>query len=96
MGMSTHVTGLREADKKHDAMIQVVLACHQAGIAIPKEVDYYFGGVKPEIILGDPSTGLEVKIKSKHYSDGNACEGEEVLLSDLPENVTRIRFTNCY
>ncbi len=94
MGMSTHIKGFISPDddlyKKHS---KVLIACAQAGIKeLPKETADYFGSKYPEYYLLEEK--LEVTIP-KHPYYGDSCDGYEILVSEIPKGVYKIRFANC-
>lgn len=92
MGMSTSVTGYREPDERHKKMCKIYNLCRETGINIPEEVDDYFDGEIPD------KTGIEILL-SKYVEEVRQYdyeEGFQIKLSDLPEKITHIRFTNSY
>lgn len=98
MGMSTHVTGVRDLDGQFSKMIAVKLACESAGIDYPDDVENYFNG-EPENSEADLRLNMaEVDIKTAVTKDnGREMENSFVVdLSKLPEEVKAIRFTNSY
>lgn len=95
MGMSTHITGFvspeNETYKKHS---KVLLACVDAGIKeMPKETAEYFGSKYPEKYLLEEK--LSIKIPNHEYSE-DMTEGFEIIVSEIPEGVHKIRFTNSW
>lgn len=95
MGMSTHVTGLREPDGTHRKMVEAARACHDAGLEPPDKLSEYFGDLDLKWVCEDPSRGLEVDIPSKPYK-AEMEEGIEIDLKDMPPNVRKVRFVNSY
>jgi hypothetical protein len=89
MGMSTHVVGFRPPDEKWKKMKKIWDSCQEAGVAVPKEVAEFFDDCEP-----DPA-GVEVEIKTHPYHD-ESRDGYEVHLSEIPKDVTLIRFFNSY
>lgn len=92
MGMSTHVYGFREPNDHWRRMQAVWKACVDAGIEIPGDVDAFFDGEVPD------DSGVRVKLPSRAvrpYSE-DMQEGYEVVLDELPEDLTTIRFVNSY
>lgn len=89
MGMSTQVKGFRPPDEKWKKMKEVWDSCQKAGIPVPKEVEKFFDYQEP-----DPA-GVEVKIKTHPYHE-EMIDGFEVKLSELPKDVTVIRFYNSF
>lgn len=95
MGMSTAITGFvspeNENYKKH---AKVLNACFEAGILeLPKETAVYFGSKYPEKYLLEKK--LEIKIPKQKYSDADE-EGFEIIVSEIPEGVHKIRFVNSW
>ena len=95
MGMSTRITGFvlpdNENYKKH---AKVLNACIEAGISeLPKETAEYFGGKYPEQYLLEEK--LEIKIPKHEYSE-DMTGGYEIIVSEIPVVVHKIRFTNSW
>lgn len=95
MGMSTQIVGFVSEDnetyKKHS---KVLIACSEAGIdELPKETATYFGSKYPELYLLEAK--LEVKIPKHDYSE-DMIEGFEIIVSEIPKGVHKIRFTNSW
>jgi hypothetical protein len=90
MSMSTHVVGFREPDAKWEQMKRVYDACKAAKLKVPKEVEEFFNGEPP-----DPK-GVAVDLTSvtRAWDDGQSSQGFEIKVSDIPKNVTYIRFYN--
>ena len=94
--MSTRVVGFISDDdptyKKHS---KVLIACYEAGIKeLPKETSDYFGSDCPELYLLEEK--LEIKIPKYNYDDGDMQEGFEIIVSEIPEGVSKIRFINSW
>jgi len=95
MGMSTRVVGIISDDdptyKKH---FNVLRACIEADISeLPKETADYFGSSTPYYELAVEK--LEVKIP-KHVIQEDMVDGYDIIVSEIPEGVKIIRFTNSY
>jgi hypothetical protein len=95
MGMSTRITGFVSSEnenyKKHS---KVLIACVEAGISeLPKETAEYFGSKYPEEYLLEEK--LEIKIPKHEYSK-DMTEGFEIIISEIPPGVHKIRFVNSY
>lgn len=93
--MSTYITGFvspeNETYKKHS---KVLLACADAGIEeMPKETAEYFGSKYPEKYLLEEK--LSIKIPKHEYGE-DMTEGFEIIISEIPEGVHKIRFTNSW
>lgn len=93
MSMSTHVVGFRPPDdtwRKHKAVWD---ACVKAGVHVPKETNEFFGYDKPD------DAGVTVELE-KHECCAEFSEfgrnGIEIDLSNLPKQVTKIRFYNSW
>ena len=97
MGMSTNVTGFVSEDnetyKKH---AKVLIACNEAGIKeMPKETAEYFGETYPEKYLLEEV--LETKIPYHEFNDSEySASGYEIIVSEIPEGVHKIRFSNSW
>jgi hypothetical protein len=95
MGMSTGITGFVSPEngdyKKH---AKVLNACIEAGISeLPKETAEYFGSKYPEQCLLQEK--LEIEIPKHEYSE-DMTEGFEIIVSEIPEGVHKIRFVNSW
>jgi hypothetical protein len=101
MGMSTYIIGFVSPEnenyhsmggyKKHS---KVLIACIEAGISeLPKETAEYFGSKYPEKYLLEEK--LEIKIPKHKYSE-DMKEGFEIIISEIPDGVHKIRFVNSW
>jgi hypothetical protein len=90
MGMSTHVIGFKPPDSKWKKMKAAREACVVAGVEIPDEIDSFFEYAEPY------ENGVEVELKCRGWEDGGMREGYEIHLSELPKDVTVIRFYNSW
>ncbi len=91
MSMSTHVTGFRPPDEKWRQMKAVWDANEAAGLEHPKELWDFFGHDDPD------EAGIEVDIKDAiEKCGGDSTDGYQIELAKLPDNVTHIRFENCW
>lgn len=91
MSMSTHVVGFRAPDEVWQRMKAAYDACKEADIEPPAEVLDFFGHERP-----DPR-GIEVKLPITDWSDtSGAQQGFELAVSDIPPQVTHIRFFNAW
>ncbi len=93
MGMSTHVVGFMQADKKWEEMKHIWEVCDLAGVDVPGEVQDFFGGEDP----GDKE-GREVNLGESlsEWDDGESASGYQVEVSKLPPEVQFIRFYNSW
>lgn len=89
MSMSTHVVGFRAPDNKWKRMKAVWDACNEANIPVPPEVDEFFGYEDPDL------SGVTVELSYQSWSEGMR-EGVEVMMDELPPDLTSIRFYNSY
>lgn len=93
MGMSTHVTLLRDKnDEEYQKMLKIMKACKEADIDPPRDVDFYFGG---DGIDGDLEYPLEIEFEPRKWEDISS-EGFEIDIDDLPSGVKTIRFYNSF
>lgn len=92
MGMVTSITGYREPDERHKKMCKIYNLCRESGVEIPDEVDDYFDGGIPD------ETGIEISLSKyvKKVQQYDYEEGFQIKLSEIPEKITHIRFTNSY
>jgi hypothetical protein len=95
MGMTTRIKGFvspeNEDYKKHS---KVLIACMEAGISeLPKETAEYFGSSSPEEYLLEEK--LQTKIPTHPYNE-DMVEGFEIIVSEIPKGVHKIRFTNSW
>lgn len=95
MGMSTRITGFVSSEnenyKKHS---KVLIACIEAGISeLPKETAEYFGSKYPEKYLLENKLEIEIP---KHKYNEDMTEGFEIIVSEIPDDVHKIRFVNSW
>ena len=92
MSMSTHIVGFRPADEKWNKMKATWLACENAGVPIPKEVEAFFDHEAP----GDkPGAEVEIKAAMREWKD-EYRQGFEVDIMKLPPDVKVLRFYNSW
>jgi len=95
MSMSTYVTGFvlpnDETYKKH---VKVLEACLEADIEkLPEETAKYFDCSYPSKRLIEEKLTIEIPI---HENNIEAEDRLEILVSEIPKGVHKIRFTNSY
>ena len=91
--MSTSVKLFRDRkDPTYRKNLKVLLACQEANIIPPKEVDDYFGGYGVD---NNPEFPLEVSFEPREWSD-ESSEGFEIDIDSLPEGIKTIRFYNSW
>ena len=97
MGMSTHVSGVRDLDGRFARMMLAKLACEGAGIGYPKEIANYFGtdADQSEDFLRQEMETVDVGGAVSEFSRVGTY-GWQVDLSALPDGVKAIRFENSY
>jgi len=94
MGASTRVLFLTStADKKYRKYLAILKSCEEGKVTPPKEVLEYFGGDIQEISEEYP---LCVEVTARAWCDGDACEGYEIDVVDIPDGVETIRVMTCY
>lgn len=96
MGMSTHIQAfIPDTDPDYRKHKNVLLACLEAEVSLPKETADYFGSDEPERELLDAKLELELT-EGVHYKDwsDDSSQGFEFELSALPKGITKIRFYN--
>lgn len=93
MGMISYVLGIIDPDDKWEKMKTVYDSCIDAGVEPPDEVLDFFNSEPP-----DPK-GVVITLKESEgvskYKD-DMREGFEVDLSEIPKQITTIRFVNSY
>ena len=93
MGMETSVLLLRDKnDPTYQKNLKVLMACIEADIDLPKEIDDYFGGYG---IDNDPEFPLEIDYEPREWKDAER-EGCEIDIDSLPTGVKTIRFYNSW
>lgn len=94
--MSTHVVGIREPNEKWLQMKAVWDACMAAKIDSPREVEDFFDGEAPD------SDGVVIYLDygthniASEWTDNDHRQGIEIVLAELPPDITKIRFYNSY
>ena len=90
-GVKGFVSPENENYKKH---AKVLIACIEAGISeLPKETAEYFGSKCPEEYLLEEK--LEVEIPIREW-DNEYSSGFEIIVSEIPDGVHKIRFANSW
>ena len=96
MGMSLCVVGLRDENSSlHKKMVRVLDALRDLGESenLPVALVKYFGRTYDDDDL--PDLALEVELKSTEWGDEDRA-GLEILVSEIPEGVKKIRFYNSW
>ena len=95
MSMSTHVVAfVSDEDKTYNKHAAVLRACSDAGVSeLPKETAEYFGEPYPELYLLEER--LTVDCPTHEYRT-DYSNGFEIIVSEIPEGVHKIRFENSY
>jgi hypothetical protein len=95
MGMSTKITGfVSPENENYKKQSKVLIACLEAGIKeLPKETAEYFGNKYPYLSLLDEK--LEIPIPKHEYSK-DMTDGFEIIVSEIPDGVHKIRFANSW
>jgi hypothetical protein len=95
MGMSTNVKGfISDKNELYQKHAKVLKACMEAGIKLlPKETADYFGSEYPEKYLLEEK--LKIDIPVKDYNNDMEV-GYEIIISEIPDGVYKIRFYNSY
>lgn len=89
MSMSTYVKGFRPPDDKWRNMKNVYDNCVSLGINVPHEVIRFFNYDPPN------ENGVEVPVHMTK-SNGSSVDYFDVNVSDIPKDVTILRFCNSY
>lgn len=90
MSKDYYVDGFKPPDEKWKKMKAVWDSCYNAGIKIPQEVREFFENEHPD------DAGVKVDLKHHECCTEIVESGDygfEVDLTELPEGVTKIRFT---
>ncbi len=93
MSMSTSIVGFRPADEKWKKMKKIYDSCEDARIKIPEEVSSFFNYESPG------SAGVKVELEEHKCCSKLSVDGEDrfqIDVSQLPKDVTIIRFTNSW
>lgn len=94
MGLSTYIVAfVSPEDQTYKNHANVLKACHDAGVSLPKETAEYFGQEEPEKYLLDEK--LEIEIPFTQW-DCDDQKGYQILVKDIPEGVHKIRFYNSW
>lgn len=83
MGISVHITGLKEPTEEYTKKLEAWRACEAAGVKIPDDLLEYFNHENPN------EEGISVDLAY----DGDVMYGKGATLNveDIPEGVTKIR-----
>jgi len=92
VSMSVYVKGFTPPDETWLRMKAVWDACKTAGLAVPPEVQEFFGGAAP-----DPA-GAETDLPVRKWKGGEMgeSEGYELDVAAIPPHVQVIRFYNSW
>ena len=100
MGMSTHLVGIRDPDERWSQMKTIWDACKAAKVSVPEEVREFFAGVPdPDGIVIDLSNPFDVAAPAREWVDPDpraSRQGLEINVSDIPPQVTVLRFYNSW
>jgi hypothetical protein len=95
MGRSMTIIGFTSPENKNYKSHAMVLKAYvKANLdKLPKETAEYFGSEYPDECLLEER--LEIKIP-KHEYCGDMTEGFEIIISEIPRDVYKIRIVNSY
>jgi hypothetical protein len=95
MGMSTNIVGFVSPENEiYQKQVKVLKACIDADISeLPKETAEYFGSKYAEEYLIEEK--LTTNIITHEYSN-DYQSGYEIIVSEIPEGVHKIRFVNSW
>lgn len=94
MSMETHIAGFGSKAVKWNKMKAVWMACLDADIPIPADVEAFFDGTDPE-----ESDGPEVDLEdcyAEWESKTSDSRGFEITVDNIPEGVEVIRVWNSW
>jgi uncharacterized protein YeeX (DUF496 family) len=94
MGVSMHITGLRDLDGRFATMLEIKKICEKAKVSYPKEVLDYFGSELidySEEYIKENMLNADIKSIVREYSD-DYREGFEIAVADIPKEIKKIRF----
>ena len=93
MSMDSSVVLLRDKNNpEYKKKLKVLMACKEAKISPPDEIDEYFGWEGRDC---DPEYPLEIVFEPREYYE-DMEGGFEIDIDELPEGVKTIRFVNSY
>lgn len=92
MGMHTVVEGFTPRDEKWEQYEAVYRSCEEAGVEPPDEVMEFFQWECP---YDRPGQRVDISQATEKFVELGRS-GYVVVLSELPKNVTAIRFYNSY
>lgn len=95
MGMSTHLTGIRNMDANFKEMLEMKQLCDAKGFSYPVEVTEYFGNHLGESDKYIAEQMLHVEIPHKEFEE-DMTEGIEIEVKDIPKEVKTILFYNSW
>ena len=98
MSMSTSIQAfIPDTDEAYNKHKKVLLACLEADVELPKKTAEYFGSEYAEEYLLEEKLEIDLE-EGKHYNEfsKDSSEGFEIELKNIPEGVTKIRFSNSY
>ena len=95
MGMSTSVKGFRSPeDSEHQKHVKVLQFCKDMGVSLPEETAEYFGDdIRIDRIDPDDLLVVEIPFHKVDVDDGY---NYEVILSEIPKGINKIRFSNSW
>jgi hypothetical protein len=94
MGMSTYAYGYRNPDDNtYQKHLRILRVCQEEGISLPVETNDFFGDINPICLNGDEPLRVEIPV---HESTLRSSVGYEVILSELPPGIHKIRFENSW
>ena len=93
--MSTNIIGYTsDTNEDYIKHKEVLIACNKANIEIlPKETAQFFGITYPELYVLDEALQTNIKV---HEIKDDVSIGFELIISEIPTNVHKIRFTNSW
>lgn len=92
MSMSAYIQGLKPKTEEYEKKLNIYKSCKELNISVPQEIlDFFDGEVCEEGIITEiPKEAI------REYADDCCRDFFEVDLTNLPKDVTKIRFVNSY
>jgi len=96
--MDSHVYGVLNIQDEELKKLKIIITnCHDLDIDVPEQICQRLKEMGLNEECFDDEEEIRVNLIAREYdSDVDCCDGLEVDVKDIPENVKMIRFTNTY